>query len=130
MKDFGVLLVHDDDEILLVIKRMISYFKIRIDFATSAPEAFDLLKTKEYRTMISDLDLSGMNGIELASKAQKMFPDLNVILFFGKTPEQIIHLAIDPKVSDISGEGLKPCAFNEMLQDIMNKEGGKVFLLE
>ena len=131
MRDLGVLVVVDDDRaVLSVIERMFSHFKIRVDSAKSATEAFDRLKTKEYRTMITDLNIPGMDGLELARKARELFPDLNIILFSGNTTEQVINLALNPNVSDISGEHRKPCGLGALLKGIMNKETGKTFLLE
>lgn len=130
MKDLGVLVVVDGRAVLSVIERMFSHFKVRIDYAVSATEAFNRLITRDYRTMITDLDLPGMSGIELAREAMEHFPNLNVILFSGKTTEQIIHLALAPKVSDITEAHLKPCALGEMLKSIRNTEHGKIFLLE
>lgn len=131
MKDLGVLVVHDDEEVLSVIKRLFSYIKIRVDCVGCTLEALDRLNTKNYRILITDMDMPGvMNGIELTLKARGLFPKLKVILFSGHSTEQIINLIIDPKVSDISEEHTKPCALNEMLQDIMNNKTGKVFLLE
>lgn len=130
MKDLGVLVVVDDRSVLSVIERMFSHFKASVDCAMSASEAFDRLKTKEYRTMITDLGLPETDGFELARKARELFPSLNVILFSGHTMEQLMNLILAPKVSEISEEYLKPCGFNDMLQGIMNKETGKTFLLE
>ena len=131
MRDLGVLVVVDDDRaVLSVIERMFSHFKIRVDSAKSATEAFDRLKTKEYRTMITDLDMPGMDGLELARKARELFPDLNIILFSGNTTDQVINLVLNPKVSDISGEHRKPCGLGAILKGIMNNETGKTFLLE
>ena len=52
MKDLGVLVVHDDEEVLSVIKRLFSYIKISVDCVGSTLEALDRLKSKNYRTLI------------------------------------------------------------------------------
>lgn len=130
MKDLGVLVVDDDSAILSVIERMFGHFKVKVDCVGNATEALCRLKTKAYRTMITDLDMPGMNGLELAHKARELFPDLNVVLFTGNTTEQVMHLALDPKVSDISEVHHKPYGLGDLLKGIMRKETGKTFLLE
>jgi CheY-like chemotaxis protein len=131
MKDLGVLVVHDDEEVLSVIKRLFSYIKIRVDCVGSTLEALDRLNTKNYRTLITDMDMPGvMNGIELTLKARGLFPKLKVILFSGHSTEQIINLIIDPKVSDITEKDLKPITLNEVFRNIMNDETGRIYLLE
>lgn len=131
MKDLGVLVAHDDEEVLSVIKRLFSYIKISVDCVGSTLEALDRLKTKNYRTLITDMDMPGvMNGIELTLKARGLFPKLKVILFSGHSTEQIINLIIDPKVSDITEKDLKPITLNEVFRNIMNDETGQIYLLE
>jgi CheY-like chemotaxis protein len=129
MKDFGVLVVDDDSAILSVIERMFCHFKVKVDCVSSAAEALDRLNTKNYNTMITDLDMPDMDGLELAHEARELFPKLNVVLFTGNTPEQVIHMALDPKISDISEVYYKPYGLGDMLKGIMKKETGKTFLL-
>ena len=130
MKELGVLVVDDDSAILSLIERMFSHFKVKVDCVMSATEALDRLNTKKYRTMITDLDMPDMDGLELAHKARELFPNINVVLFTGNTAEQVMHLALDSKVSDISEVHHKPCGLGDMLKGIMKKEMGQTFLLE
>lgn len=130
MEELGVLVVDDDSAIRGVIERMFGHFKVKVDCARCATEALDRLQTRNYRTMVTDLDMPDMDGRELARRARELLPDLNVILFTGSTPEEVIHLALDPKVSDISEVHFKPCGLGDMLNGILNKETGKTFLLE
>lgn len=131
MKDLGVLVVHHDEKVVSFIERMFSHFKIRVDCVGSVSAALDSLKAKDYRTLIVHMDMPGkLSGVGLTRLARGQFPKLRVILFSGHSSEQIMKLILGPKVSDISEEHVKPCALNEMLQDIMNKKNGKVFLLE
>lgn len=130
MKELGVLVVDDDSETLSVIERMFGHFKVKVDCVTSAIEALNCLKTKGYATMISDVDMPEMDGLELARQARELVPDLNVVLFTGNTTEDVLNLAFAPKVSDISEMHLKPCGLGDMLMGIMKRESGKTFLLE
>ena len=130
MRELGVLVVHDDREILSVIERMFGHFKVNVDCVKSTTEALGILKTKHYTTMITDLDMPDMDGLELAGKARELFPALNVILFTGNTTERVINLAFDPKVSDISEVVIKSCGLGDMLMGIMKRESGRTFLME
>ncbi len=130
MKDLGVLVVDDDSEILSVIERMFGHFKVKVDCVTSAIEALNLLKTRDYKTMITDLDMPEMDGLELARQARELIPDLNVVLFTGNTSEQVMNLVLDPQVSDISEVHIKPSGLGDMLLGIMKRESGRTFLLK
>ena len=130
MKDSDILIVDDKPEILDVIERMFSYFKIKVECIDSAASAIDRLQNAQYRTLIIAIDLPDMVGMELAHKAHKIDPELNIVLFVADNPEQILNLTLDPTVSDISAVPLKPYNFGDMLLDIKYRETGKVFLLE
>ena len=130
MKEPGVLVVDDNPEILAVIERMFSYFKIKVDSFTSAISALDSLQKKSYRTVIIAFDLQDMAGMELSRQAQNIDPKLNVVLFVADSAEQVLKLTLDPTVSVISEIPLKSYNFDNLLLDIKYRETGKIFLLE
>ena len=130
MKDLGVLVVDDDSSILLVIERLFSHFDVEIDCVMSTIEALDRLKTKDYKTMVTNVDMPGMGGLELVRRTRELNSALNIVLFTGNTSEQVLKLALDPKVLDMSEARLKPCGLGEMLKSIMKRETGRTFLLE
>jgi CheY-like chemotaxis protein len=125
MRDFGVLVVDDDSDMLSSIKRMFNSYRIKVDCAASASAALDSLKIRDYKTMITDLEMPDMDGLELARKARELFPDLNVILVTGNRSPHVLNLAIEAKVSEVH---FKPFYFNDILTCIMNKETGKTFI--
>ena len=119
MRDLGVLVVDDDREMLSAIKRMFSSYRLKVDCAASAAAALDSLKMRYYKTMITDLEMPDMDGLELARKARELFPDLNVILVTGNRSPHVLNLAFDANVSEVH---FKPFDFNDILTCIMNKE--------
>ena len=130
LKDLAVLVVDDDSAIFAVIARMFSHFKATVDYSASAIEALERLMTREYKTMITNVELAGMGGLELTRRARELDSALNIVLFTGNTTEQVLKLALDPKVLDLSEVNMKPCSLGEMLKGIINKETGRTFLLE
>ena len=130
MREPGVLVVDDNPEILAVIERMLSYFKIKVDSFTSAISALDSLQKKSYKTLIIAIDMQDMVGTELAHQAHNIDPELNVVIFVADSAEQVLKLTLDPTVSDISEIPIKSCNFGNMLLDIKYRETGKIFLLE
>ncbi len=130
MKEFGILVVDNNLEILQLIERLFSYFRIRVDSFTSADAALDKLRYRDYKIMITDLDMQESVGLEMAHKAHQINPDLNIVLFIGDSAEQILNLILEPKISDISGTILKECNVENMLLDIKSRETGKTFLMD
>ena len=130
LKDLAVLVVDDDSAIFAVIARMFSHFKATVDYAASAIDALDCLKTRDYKTMIANFDMPVAGGLELARMAHELNPVLNIVLFTGSTTEQIVSLALNPVVSDMSGTHRIPYSLGDMLMGVLTKETGKTFLLE
>jgi len=130
MRNFGILVVDNNRDNLDVIERIFRYFKVKVDSFTSAASALESLQHRHYRTMIIDINLHEMVGLELALAAQDINPDLNIVLFIADNAEQILKLTLDPTVSDISSTPLKPYKFGDMLLELRQKETGKIFLLE
>jgi len=130
MRDYGILVADNSREILEVIERMFRYFKVQVHSCTCASSALERLRNSHYKTMIIDIDLQEMVGLELAHAAREINPDLNIVLYVADSAEQIIRLTLDPKVSDISSTPLVPYRFGDMLLELKQKETGKIFLLE
>lgn len=130
MKELAVLVADDDSAIFVLIARMFSHFEAKIDYAASASEAIDSLKTREYKAMLTNVDMRGMGGLELARWARDLSSTLNIVLYAGHTHEQLLKLVLDPKVLDISDGHLKPYSLGDMLQGVMTTETGKTYLLE
>jgi CheY-like chemotaxis protein len=130
LKDLAVLVVDDDSAIFAVIARMFSHFKAKVDYAANATDALDCLKTRDYKTMIANIDMPVLGGLELARSAHELNPVLNIVLFSGNTTEQVVNLVLNPMVSDISGTHRIPYSLGDMLMGVLTKETGKTFLLE
>jgi len=130
MRDFGVLVVDDDSEILSVIERLFSHFDVKVDCVSSTEEALESLKSNNYKMMVTNVDLPGIGGLELTRKTRESFPDVNIVLFSGNTTEQVIKLVLAPKVLDMSGLHIKPCGLDDILMSIKKQKPGRTFLLE
>jgi CheY-like chemotaxis protein len=126
MQHPGILIVDNNPKILDVIERMFRCFRIKVECITSAASAIERLQNAQYRTLIIDIALSDMVGVALAHRAHEIDPELNIMLFVADSPEQILKLILESKVSDISAIPLKSYNFGGMLLDIKYRETGKV----
>lgn len=74
--------------------------RITTETATSGHEALELLSNHEFDCIVSDYDMSGMDGIELLETVRQEYPDLPFILFTGKGTEEVASEAIRKGVTD------------------------------
>jgi len=78
-----VLFVDDDPDVLSMTCSLLELLNQRVDGAASPADALALLARNQYDVLITDYELPGMNGIELARKAQATQPQLAVVIATG-----------------------------------------------
>jgi diguanylate cyclase (GGDEF)-like protein len=86
-----VLIVDDDEQIrTLLVRRLGQLYSCRT--AGSAEEAFAAVSTNEFDLVISDIEMSGMTGMELVTHLHSSSSDTVVVLISG---QQDIETAIE-----------------------------------
>jgi PAS domain S-box-containing protein len=78
-----VLFVDDDADVLSMTCSLLELLNQRVDGAASPADALALLERNQYDILITDYGLPGMNGIELARKAQAGQPQLKIVIATG-----------------------------------------------
>jgi len=91
------LLYVDDEPALLELGRLFleKSGQFRVDTATSAQEALEILKSTSYDAIVSDYQMPDMDGIALLKEIRAGFPDLPFIIFTGKGREEVAIEAFD-----------------------------------
>jgi two-component system cell cycle sensor histidine kinase/response regulator CckA len=88
-----VLIVDDESCILDMLRDQLAYFDYNIITACSGKEA--LQKAEEFKQidiLLTDIMMPYMNGIELAKKFNKLFPETKIFFMSGYTfPSLNIH---------------------------------------
>ncbi len=79
-----ILLVDDDPKFLAQAEAMLAH-REGLYFARDAKHALELMATvgASFSVALVDLDLPGVNGLELMDKLRRHFPDLPVIAISG-----------------------------------------------
>ncbi len=70
----NILIVDDEVQILKMMTQAFNRAGYEVQTAESAEEALDLIKTYKYLVFFLDLNLPGMNGIELCRRIRKDNP--------------------------------------------------------
>ena len=80
-----VLVVDDDALVLEVIASMLDDLGCEVVTATSGAEALDLLSSNSrISILITDINMPGMDGHELAERATRIRPTLRVLQLSGR----------------------------------------------
>lgn len=92
-----ILLVEDDDLVMMSFSDMLRDMGHDVFEAPAAPEALAWLdKNRSLDVLITDIDLSGMDGRELVRQARRLVPALRVIYSSGHRAEKTPDLGSDP----------------------------------
>jgi len=75
-----ILIVDDENHLRLSLSLILQKESYRVDTAANAEEALAHLKLHEYDLMFLDLNLPGMNGIDLLLEVHKQIPHMPVLI--------------------------------------------------
>lgn len=84
-----VLLVDDEDLVRGVIRRMLERGGYDVLEASSAPQALAVIKELQgaIDLLISDIQMPGMSGVEMAAQMESKWPGIRILLISGHTGE-------------------------------------------
>lgn len=108
------LLIVDDDPMILELTE--SYFKregIEVCCAANGEEAIHLLRERDFRMMITDLNMPGMKGFELAGIVREVFPAIYICMMSGDISSETLKRA---RIAGIEKVFEKPLLLSELLE--------------
>ena len=88
-----ILAVDDDNAVRISLNVMFrKWTDIQLEVAEDARNALEKLAVNEYLMMLCDIDMPGMNGLELLKEVKEKYPKMPVVMLTGnqdiKTPIQ------------------------------------------
>ena len=83
-----VLLVDDEEELVVTLAERLSLRDIDADWALSGEEALKMAAGKEYHLAVLDMKMPKMNGLQLKTELQKLFPAMRFIFLTGHGSEE------------------------------------------
>jgi len=89
-KSISVLVVDDSKTSRTLLKEILDFAGFNVDIAEDGVEAFDMLNSKKYDVLVSDIEMPNMNGLELTEKVRESaeLSNLPVILVTGLAREE------------------------------------------
>ncbi len=102
-----ILFVDDEPNVLSGLQRMLRSMshEWEMKFAGSGREALDILSNESFNVVVSDMRMSGMNGVELLTEVMKRYPQTVRIVLSGYLDREMILKSVRPVHQFIS----KPC---------------------
>jgi two-component system, NtrC family, response regulator GlrR len=110
-----ILLVDDDPSLLRLLSIRLQAFGHEVIAVDSVEKALGTLSADQPQLVITDLRMSGMDGIALFDAVQKMYPTLPVIIL---TAHGTIPDAVDATTRGVFGFLTKPYESSALLEQI------------
>jgi DNA-binding NtrC family response regulator len=91
-----ILIVDDDQAMCELLLTQLKKKGFEADFRTSAEDALSAIEEKEYDAIVTDLNMPGMGGIELAERLKGNLPDVPIVVItsFGNMETAIAALRL------------------------------------
>ena len=90
LKNLIVLYVEDDNEVRENITQSLSYYVKDVLSARDGDEAFELYEKYSPDIIITDIDMPGMNGLELAARVREYDSFIPIVVMTAYTTEEFL----------------------------------------
>ena len=104
----SILLVDDESVILEMLHETLTREGYRCDEAASGDVAVEMLKTRQFDILLTDIVMPGIGGLELAEQAKKLNPAMLIIIMTGYLNEFSYDKAIACGASDFIKKPFTP----------------------
>ena len=86
-----VLLVEDNESVRRGFERLLTRLGYTVTAVESAERAEELVETRAFALLLTDMMLPGVSGAELADRLRERRPDLKVVLMSGYTEDETVR---------------------------------------
>jgi len=116
-----ILVVDDDRLILEAVKRILECEGVVVHCAESGEEALEKIKERTFSLMITDLNMPGLDGLELSRIGLGIAPQMPIIMDTGRISPKITRLAKEIGISRVLIKPFLPNVLLETIRDVMGK---------
>jgi len=120
-----VLLVDDEPAIVKLLGKLLATDGFEVVTAASGEEALERLEGEEFSLLVTDKNLPGLSGIEVARFARNIRPFMPVLLITGYASEDSALEALSLGVSDYVVKPLDVDDFRGRLAKVMGRENAR-----
>jgi CheY-like chemotaxis protein len=105
---------------LMLVREILELEGMTVHCAGSGEEAVSQIESRDFLLMITDLNMPGLNGLELARKALEIAPRMPIILSTGAITPEIPRQAAEAGISLVLEKPFHP---DEMLEAVKSVVG-------
>jgi len=113
---FKVLVLDDEKNIRLTVKRCLESPEMVIDDAINGEEALIKLSQTPFHLLLLDLKLPGIDGMEILRTVRKLYPDMKVIIISAHGSIQTAVEAMKEGATDFLEKPFAPTDLRQLVQ--------------
>jgi len=116
-KEANVLVAEDNPAVREFIVRSLTSAGHSVTAAIDGQQAMDMLARDKFNVLVTDIVMPNVDGIALAMKATRLFPDLRIIMISGYAQERMRAHNLEALVHRIIA---KPFSLEEICEAVQN----------
>lgn len=101
MEEQRILIVDDNKDFADVFCDILRSNDYKVTSCYSGEQALNLLNEDEYDVVFLDMRMPKMDGVETLKAIRKKLPDITVIIMTGYSVDEMVHKALEAKVSEV-----------------------------
>lgn len=121
MSNSSILIVDDDNNVRITIRRVLEKENMECTEASSGGEALDLLECRNFDLVILDINMDDMDGFEVLSTMRRSGIDTPVIFLSGRTEDYDIILGLGLGADDYITKPFNPRVFSAMIKAALRR---------
>ena len=122
MKDRSILIVDDEKNIRLTLSQALEASGWETDTASNGEEALLKLKEREFRLILLDLKMPGMDGMEVLRRVSEVRPDIRIIIITAYGTVESAVEAMKLGACDFIQKPFVPDEIRNLVSRVMDRE--------
>ncbi|MBN2810146.1 MAG: response regulator [Deltaproteobacteria bacterium] len=110
-----VLIVDDEKEIRDLFRRVLESAGYEVETAASGEEALEIIEKKKFPLLLFDLNMPGMDGIELCKRVRTLLP---ISIIFAITGYASLFHLHDCRQAGFDDYFIKPVSIKTLLDEV------------
>jgi DNA-binding response OmpR family regulator len=119
VKDARILVVDDDLDVLEMADCFFKKAGMDVHCVESGEKALEKILSTNFSAIITDFNMPGMNGIELAEKVRIIAPSIPILMTTGRPSQELSDRATQVGVKMIIPKPLRLEALLNLLKEVM-----------
>lgn len=116
-----VLIVEDQQDVLLILQKVIDYLGFEMDIACDGEVAIKKLSENDFAIVISDINMPKLDGVQLLKHIKATYTDIDVLISTGYPQDYQQKDIMTDGATDYIVKPFSVVELSQKLKDIVSK---------